>query len=293
MVSFDAIGGSSPLFDLALLLIVSFAAGAIGALMGVGGGLFLVPALILLFGLDVHVAIAASLVSVVATTTGATAARMGEGFVNLRLGMFLETATVVGGLVGALISVTLLSGHGNLLILALIPVILLAAVLMSMGRTRSGTKTRSPDPLADRLRLGGEYVDPSSGEREVYRVRGTTYGLGFASLAGLASGLLGVGGGIFKVPAMNAFMNVPLRVASATSTLMIGVTASAGALVYLFAGDVALTLVAPVAVAVLLGSYLSTHWGSTWTRQRLRFVFVGILVLAALLLLLRGTGVLA
>ncbi|HEV2165405.1 MAG TPA: sulfite exporter TauE/SafE family protein [Thermoplasmata archaeon] len=293
MLSLGGIGGSSPLFDLALLLLVSFAAGMIGALMGVGGGLFLVPALILLFGVDVHVAVAASLVSVVATTTGAASTRLGEGFVNLRLGMFLETATALGGLAGAAVSVTLLAQHGNVLIFALIPVILVAAVLMSMGRPRVQNAARPPDRLADRLRLSGVYVDPSSGEREEYRVRGTTYGLGFASLAGVASGLLGIGGGIFKVPAMNAFMNVPLRVASATSTLMIGVTASAGALVYLFAGDVALTLVAPVAIAVLLGSFLSVHFGSTWPRQRLRFLFVGVLVLAAFLLFLRAAGVIA
>jgi uncharacterized membrane protein YfcA len=239
------------------------------------------------------VAIAASLVSVVATTTWAASSRLGEGLVNLRLGMFLETATVVGGLAGALISVTLLAARSNWLIFALIPAILVGAVLMLIGRPRTANERRPPDPIAERLRLNGVYIDPSTGEREEYRVQGTSYGLGFAALAGLASGLLGIGGGIFKVPAMNAFMNVPLRVAAATSTMMIGVTASAGALVYLFAGDVALTLVAPVALSVLLGSYLATHVGAAWPRQRLRFLFVGVLVLAAVLLLLRGTGVVA
>ncbi len=291
MVSFDTIGGSTVLLDLALLLIVSFAAGGVGSVMGVGGGLFLVPALILLFGVDVHVAIAASLVSVVATATGAAPARLGKGMVNLRLGMFLETATVVGGLAGAVISVTLLATHGNILVLTLIPVILIAAFLMAMGRPRAANAQRAPDPVAESLGLGGMYVDPATGEREEYRVHGIGYGLGFASLAGIASGLLGIGGGIFKVPAMNAFMNVPFRVASATSTMMIGVTASAGALVYLFAGDVALTLVAPVALAVLSGSYLSTRLASSWDRRRLRYLFVGVLLLAAVLLLLRGIGV--
>jgi uncharacterized protein len=293
VVSFGAVGGSTVLLDLALLLIVSFAAGMVGSIMGVGGGLFLVPALILLFGVDVHVAVAASLVSVVATTTGAAPARLSKGMVNLRLGMFLETATVVGGLAGALISVTVLASHGNVLVLALIPVILLAAVLMAMGRPRGANAQRPPDPLAERLGLGGVYLDPATGEQEKYQVHGIGFGLGFASLAGIASGLLGIGGGIFKVPAMNAFMNVPFRVASATSTMMIGVTASAGALVYLFAGDVALTLVAPVALAVLSGSYLSTHLASTWPRMRLRYLFVGVLILAAVLLLLRGLGVIA
>ncbi|HEV2518996.1 MAG TPA: sulfite exporter TauE/SafE family protein [Thermoplasmata archaeon] len=291
MVTFVAFVGSSPLVDLAILLVVAFAAGAIGSLMGVGGGLFLVPALILLFGVDVHVAVAASLIGVVATTTGAAISRIGEGMVNLRLGMFLETATVAGGLLGAIVSVTLLAARSTVLIFVLIPVILLAAVLMSMGRPRTANQRRPPDQLADRLRLGGVYVDPSTGEREEYRVRGSTIGLTFAALAGVASGLLGIGGGIFKVPAMNAFMNVPLRVASATSTLMIGVTATAGAFVYLFAGYIAFPLVTPIALAVLAGSYVSTHFGGTWPRLRLRFLFVGVLLLAAFLLFLRGVGV--
>jgi uncharacterized protein len=283
----------SPLVDLALLLAVSFAAGVIGAMMGVGGGLFLVPALILLFGLEVHLAVAASLVSVVATTTGAASSRVGQGMVNLRLGMFLETATALGGLAGALISVTVLASHDTILVFGLIPVIVASSVLMLAGRPREANRLRPPDPLAERLGLGGEYVDPSTGEWEEYRVHRVPTGLSFAGLAGLASGLFGIGGGIFKVPAMNAFMNVPFRIASATSTLMIGVTASAGALIYFFAGDVALLLVAPVALAVFAGSYASTHLGRTWPRERLRQLFVGLLLVAAVLLFLRGIGVVA
>ncbi|HUI38275.1 MAG TPA: sulfite exporter TauE/SafE family protein, partial [Thermoplasmata archaeon] len=224
MFPFGTFGGPyGPFWDLAILLLVSFGAGLIGALLGVGGGLFLVPALVLLFRIDVHFAIAASLVSVVATTTGTAANRIGEGRVNLRLGMFLETATALGGLLGAIVSVTILASHGQILLFALIPVILIAAALMAIGRRREVYRRRPPDRLAERLRLSGTYVDPYTHLLEEYRVTGTGPGLGFSALAGLASGLLGVGGGIFKVPAMNAFMNVPFRVAAATSTLMIGV----------------------------------------------------------------------
>ncbi len=280
----------SPLVTLLVLLVISYAAGLVGAMMGVGGGLFIVPALILLFGFPVHEAIAASLVSVVATSTGAATSRLGEGYVNLRLGMFLEPATALGGLAGALISVTILATHDDVLVFALIPVILLSAFLTLRGRPRVANLARPPDPLAERLGLGGAYTDPATGEREVYHVQRTRVGLAFAGVAGLASGLLGIGGGIFKVPAMNAFMNVPLRVASATSTLMIGVTASAGALVYLFSGDVALGVVAPVSLATLLGSFTATHTGRQWPRERLRTLFSGVLALAAVLLFLRAVG---
>lgn len=294
MIAFaGGFGLGSPLLDLILLLAVSFAAGLVGAILGVGGGLFLVPALILLFGLDIHLAIAASLVSIVATTSGAASARLDAGFVNLRLGMFLETATALGGLAGALVSVTLLASHGNLLELALVPVIVASALLMLQGRRPERFAARPPDPLAERLRLSGSYRDPITGSVEDYRVVGTGTGLTFAGIAGLASGLLGVGGGIFKVPAMNSFMNVPLRIAGATSTMMIGVTASAGAIVYLFSGDVALALVAPVVLSVVSGSYVATHLAVGWPTIRLRQLMVGFLALAAALILLRALGVLA
>ncbi|MCI4349233.1 MAG: sulfite exporter TauE/SafE family protein [Thermoplasmata archaeon] len=294
MLSFaPGAGLGDPLVDLAILLLVAFLAGLVGALLGVGGGLFLVPALVLLFGIDIHLAIAASLVSVVATTSGTAASRVSAGQVNLRLGMFLEIGTAAGGLLGAIVSVTLLASQGRVLILLLIPVTLLAAALMAVGRRRERAAPAPPDPWADRLGLGGQFDDPLTGETESYPVRRTGWGFGLSALAGVTSGLLGVGGGIFKVPAMNVVMNVPFRMAAATSTLMIGVTASAGALVYLLAGDVALLLVGPVAIAVLSGSYLATRWGPTWSTLRLRFFFVGILLLAAGLMLFRGVGWLA
>jgi uncharacterized protein len=287
------LAGLSPWLSLFVLVVVAFAAGTVGAALGVGGGLFLVPGLVLLFGLDIHVAIAASIVSVIATSSAAASGDVQTGLTNVRLGMFLETGTAVGGLLGALVSVTVLASNSNVLVFAFVPVILLAAILMHNTRDRDTVPDPPPDPVARRLRLDGEYVGPVTGIRRTYRVTGTRPGLGFAFLAGIASGLLGIGGGIFKVPAMNAVMNVPLRVATATSTFMIGVTAAAGALVYLFAGDVVLAVAAPVILAVFFGTVLGRRYGHTAPVARLKNLFVALLVVAAALMVARAVGVLA
>lgn len=290
MLSILLTSASSPALELALVCLFSFGAGTIGALVGVGGGVFLVPALVLLFGVDIHLAIAASLVSVVGTSTGASITHVGDELTNLRLGMFLETATVTGGLIGAIVTVTVLANRSDVLLFALVPVLIGTAVLVAIGRRRMGLNRRPPDPLAERLHLGGVYVDPQTGEREEYHVSGTATGLGLSMLAGFASGLLGIGGGLFKVPAMNAFMNVPFRIASATSTFMIGVTASAGAIVYLFLGQIALPLVAPVTLSVVAGSLVATHAAPKTSARGLRYLFVAVLLIAAFFLFLRGVG---
>jgi uncharacterized membrane protein YfcA len=286
------LGGLSPWVALVVLIVVAFAAGSVGAALGVGGGLFLVPALVVLFGLDIHIAIAASIVSVIATSSAAASTDVRSGLTNIRLGMFLETGTAVGGLAGAVIAVTLLANQSNVLVFVFVPVILIAAGLMLWSRDRDTVAEPRPDPLARRLRLDGEYVGPMTGIRRSYKVTGTKPGLVFAFLAGIASGLLGIGGGIFKVPAMNTVMNVPLRVATATSTFMIGVTAAAGALVYLFAGDVVLAVAAPVILAVFAGTVLGRRYGQSAPVARLKLLFVGLLVVAALLMVARGVGAL-
>jgi uncharacterized membrane protein YfcA len=286
------LGGLSPWVALLVLIVVAFAAGSVGAALGVGGGLFLVPALVVLFGLDIHIAIAASIVSVIATSSAAASTDVRSGLTNIRLGMFLETGTAVGGLAGAVIAVTLLANQSNVLVFVFVPVILIAAGLMLWSRDRDTVAEPRPDPLARRLRLDGEYVGPMTGIRRSYKVTGTKPGLVFAFLAGIASGLLGIGGGIFKVPAMNTVMNVPLRVATATSTFMIGVTAAAGALVYLFAGDVVLAVAAPVILAVFAGTVLGRRYGQSAPVARLKVLFIGLLVVAALLMVARGVGAL-
>jgi uncharacterized protein len=266
---------------LLFLFLVAIGAGTMGSMLGLGGGLVLVPALVLVFGIDVHLAIAASLVSVVATSTGAASVQVESGFTNPRLGMFLESATALGGLAGAALAVTLLATHGQILIGIFIAVVLVAAAYMYLHRGRDVDPDPPHDRWADRLRLGGASLDPDRGAMVEYRVTGTGLGLAISGLAGLASGLLGIGGGLFKVPAMNSVMNVPIRVASATSTFMIGVTAAAGALVYLFAGDVGILITAPTAVGTVLGSQVGSELRPRATSRLLKDVFVAVLVFAA------------
>ncbi len=284
-------GGVPLLITLLLLVLVSVGAGLLGSLLGLGGGMILVPALVLLFGVDIHLAIATSLVSVVATSIATASTSVAAGLTDLRVGMFLETATAVGGFVGALVAVTVLASRNEILILAFIPAVVVGAVLMLRRRTVDVKTDVPPDATADRLRLGGEYRDPRSGELVPYRVSRTSAGLTLAGLAGIGAGLLGIGGGMFYVPAMNGTMNVPLRVASATSMFMIGVTAAGGAFVYLYAGDVVLLLTAPVVLGIVAGSFLGVRLQPSASTPTLKLLFVAVVGVAAVLMALRGLGV--
>ncbi|MCI4331347.1 MAG: sulfite exporter TauE/SafE family protein [Thermoplasmata archaeon] len=286
---FPVDGTLPPITDLLLVLVFAFAAGVVGAMLGLGGGLFIVPGLVVLFGVDIHLAIAASLVSTIATSCGSASTYVEDRLTDLRTGMFLETSTAVGGLAGALIGVTVLASQAPVLIFAFIPVVVLAAVLMVAHRPSDVNPDPPHDRLADRLALGGTYTR-RSGERVPYRVTGTFGGLALVGFSGLGSGLLGIGGGLFNVPAMHSFMNVPMRVASATSIFMVGVTATAGAVVYLFAGYLSLLLVAPVAIGILAGSVAGTRLQAKASARGLRELFVGVLALAAALMFVRGMG---
>ncbi len=286
------LGAAVPwLLLLAVLLLAAGAAGTLGSLLGLGGGVVLVPVLVLVFGLDIHLAVAASLVSVIATSTGAASTQVEGGFTDVRLGMFLEVATAAGGLAGALAAVTVFAARGSVLILTFVPVVLAGAVYMIAGRSVDVRPELGSDRLARRFRLRGECPDPEHGGSLRYEATRTGPGLAVSALAGVASGLLGIGGGIFKVPAMNAVMNVPMRVASATSTFMIGVTASAAAVVYLFAGDVALFVAAPAAVGAVLGSRAGSHLRIRVSPGALKAGFAVVLIGAAASMLGQGLGV--
>lgn len=274
-----------------LLAAIAFASGSVGSLIGIGGGVFLIPILVLGFGFEIEVAVAASLLSVVANSCGSAATYVEQGLTNVRIGMFLESSTVVGGLIGAVLAVTILASRQNLLALAFVPVIGLAGLLL-LRTPRYGTDPNAPrSPLAERLRLAGEYRDAGSGQVQRYQATRPAAGLFLTGLAGFGSGLLGVGGGIFNVPAMNAAMNLPLRVATATSTFKIGVTASAGALVYFLAGDMLLWLAVPVALGSLAGSLIGSHNQYRARTQALRSLFLVVMLIAAVLMGARGLGV--
>lgn len=286
----DLTGGTPTLVVLLLLLIAAVGAGFLGSLLGLGGGIILVPVLVLLFGVEIHIAIAASLLAVAANSCGAASTFVEEGLTDLRIGMFLETSTAVGGLLGAVVAVTVLASHGDVLALAFVPIVVLAAVLLWV-HPETGTRPEAPpDRLASSLRLRGEYRSVATGEIVAYQVSRALPGLGIAGVSGFFSGLLGVGGGGLNVPALNAVMNVPLRPAAATSTFMIGVTASAGALVFLFAGDVYVFLAAPVAIGSVTGSFAGSLFQHRTHARWLRTMFLIVLVFASVVMASRALG---
>ena len=282
----------NPVVAILALLLISLAAGCLGSMLGLGGGVVLVPTLILIFGLEAHLAIAASLVTVIATSTGAASRSPEHGFTNVRIAMFLEVATSAGGLGGAVIAVTVLAQRGDLLVFAFVPVVLVAGIYMYLHRERDVEPGLRPDRLSRLLRLKGTYPDPVKGPLGRYAATRSIPTLGVAGLAGLAAGLLGLGGGLCKVPAMYSVMNLPMRVAGATSTFLIGVTAAASALVYLFAGDVVLLVVGPAVVGIVLGSRAGVALRVRVATGVLKQAFVIVLVLAAASMLAQATGVL-
>ncbi len=258
------------------LLLLSLGAGFVGALSGLGGGVFIVPALVVFSHLPIHVAIGASLISVVATSAGASVAFVRDGWTNLRVAMVLECATVTGAIAGAYLA-GIVSAH---VLEFLFAAIMLQSAYFSMNNPGDDILPQS-DQLASRLRLGGHLPQGADGATVPYGVVNLPAGALLMLLAGLMSGLLGIGSGALKVIAMDSIMHLPLKVSSATSNFMIGVTAGAGALVFLARGDVATVVAAPVALGVaagaLAGSRLLPHANVRW----LRATFVVILLLIA------------
>ncbi len=262
---------------------ISYAAGLLGSLVGVGGGIIVVPALTLLLGVSIQKAIAASIISVIATSSGAASSYVSERITNMRLGMVLEVATVAGALTGAYLA-TVVSGRWLFVTFALV----LGYTVWSMLRPRGSRIEAVPDPLADRLRLHGSYVDRSLGQRVDYRVSRTKLGLAVSYVAGVASGLLGIGGGVLKVPVMNLAMGLPIKACTATSNFMIGVTAATSAAVYFMRGEVLPFIAAPVAVGVLLGARSGARLMGGLKSRYIRMIFVAVLAVSAAQMLLKG-----
>ena len=273
-------------FDL-LVLAVSVLAGAIGSLLGLGGGIFVIPALTLLFGIDIQYAIGTSIVSVIATSSGAAAAYVREGMTNLRAAMVLEIATVSGAITGAY-----LNGHISTRWLYVIFGLVLAYSALVMYRKRH-QKFPHPDamrpaPWADYLRLHSTYYDAATDTQVDYRVVRTRVGLMLMYVAGAISGLLGIGSGSLKVPAMDLAMHLPIKVSTATSNFMIGVTAAASAGMYFMRGDIVPFIAAPVAVGVLLGAMIGSHMLGRLQSSTIRTVFVLVLLWVSLQMLWKG-----
>jgi uncharacterized membrane protein YfcA len=266
----------------AALWLGSVAAGVLGALTGLGGGVIIVPLLVLVFRVDVHYAIGASLVSVIATSSGAAAAYVREGYSNIRVGMVLEIATTLGALSGAT-----LASHVPASGLAIVfGFVLMYSAYLSGHRAAGAPRDLTPDPLAAALRLDSSYPTPD-GPR-AYHVGRVPLGFGLMYAAGILSGLLGIGSGAVKVIAMDQAMGLPFKVSTTTSNFMIGVTAAASAGIYLHRGYIDPGLAMPVVLGVLLGSMLGARIFAVSGSQWLRRVFVWVIVAIAIEMLYKG-----
>ncbi len=266
----------------------SVVAGVLGALAGLGGGVLIVPLLTVGFGIDIRYAIGASIVSVIATSSGAAAAYVRDRITNLRVGMFLELATTTGAIVGALVAGLV---HSSLLFLIFGLVLASSAVPLLVHIGEELPEGVAGDAWSKRLRLGSTYHDAVLGQTVDYQVTRVPLGLGMMWVAGLLSGLLGIGSGAFKVLAMDVGMRLPMKVSTTTSNFMIGVTAAASAGIYLSRGDVNPLIAAPVALGVLLGAALGSRLLMRLHNKTLRKLFVPLLLVIALEMVLRGLGV--
>ena len=264
----------------------SLAAGFLGALTGLGGGIVVIPLLTLLLGVDIRYAAGAALISVIATSSGAASSYVKDGYSNLRVGMFLEVATTVGAVVGAILT-AYISGSS---IAVVFGVVLLASAYLSLRKHSEATGSEPPDPIATWLRMDSSY--PTPGGPQAYRVHGVPAAFGLMFIAGTLSGLLGIGSGAVKVLALDWAMRLPFKVSTTTSNFMIGVTAAASAGVYLNRGYIDPGLAMPVMLGVLIGALLGARVLTHVDSGSLRRVFAVVIVILGIEMIyngLRGT----
>jgi uncharacterized protein len=259
------------------LLALAAGAGFIGALSGLGGGVFIVPALLIFARIPMGIAVGASMISVVATSAGASVAFVRDGWTNLRVAMALECATVTGAVTGAYLAGIIPTWVLELLF----ALMMLQSAYFTITKVGDSIVPPHSDPLAARLKLDGRIPVETGGAEIEYGVVNVPGGAILMVVAGLMSGLLGIGSGALKVMAMDYVMHLPLKVSSATSNFMIGVTAGAGALVFLARGDVATVIAAPVALGVTAGAFAGSRLLPHVNVQSLRTMFVAILLLIA------------
>ncbi|MGH9449968.1 MAG: sulfite exporter TauE/SafE family protein [Terriglobia bacterium] len=268
-----------------LLFVAAVVAGFFGALLGVGGGVFIVPVMVLMFHLPVKVAIAASLVSVIATSNAGGSSYVEQHITNLRLGMYLEIATTIGALSGSVLALYLKDW---------VMLLIFAIMLGGMGYVSFATRNLDDqriargdfalacqDRLSAYLNLRGSYHDEAAERQVDYVVNGTAPGTSIAFLAGVSSGLLGVGGGVLKVSAMNQWMNVPMKVSVGTSKLMIGVTAAVGSILFFLAGLIHFYVVAPIALGTTVGATVGTWIMNRLHSAALKWLFAALIIYLA------------
>ncbi len=262
----------------------SLAAGLVGALTGLGGGVIILPLLTIFFGVDLHYAMGASLVSVIATSSGAASAYVKEGYSNVRVGMFLEVATTFGAIAGAFLVTTHLVPKNTIAVI--FGAVLLFSAYLSLRPLPEAGPDSIAGPLAKWLRMDGRY--PTSEGWQPYHVRRVPLGFLVMFVAGVLSGLLGIGSGALKVLAMDQVMRLPFKVSTTTSNFMIGVTAAASAGLYLNSGFINPGLVMPVMLGVLTGALLGARLLTRAKVRSLRVVFAAVIVVMAIEMIFRG-----
>lgn len=266
-----------------LLLLISIFAGFLGALLGLGGGLIVVPALTLIFGVDIRYAIAASLISIIATSSGAAASFLKDNLTNLRLAVLLEVGTVAGAIVGFVISSQI---NTTALYFLFGGLLLFSAVMML--RQKNDARAEMDHPWSKKLKLSGNFIDHHTQLEVAYNVAQVPLGLAAMFFAGILSALLGIGSGIFKVLAMDRAMKLPMKVSSATSNFMIGVTASASAGAYLLRGDIRPEIAAPVSIGIIIGSFVGGKVMPKMPAEIIRKIFVVVLVIVSIQMIMKG-----
>lgn len=273
-----------------LMLGVGICAGIMGSILGIGGGMIVTPIVTLAMGLDIKYAIGASIIAVIATSSGSTIAFLKDDVLNLRVAMFLEIATTIGAIIGAL-----LTGAFEPMILYILFGSLLVFSSWNMYRKmRSGQEVLQQvhaDKWAEKFNLNSSYYDKNTKQQVDYQVENVPGGFLIMLGAGLASGMLGIGSGAFKVMAMDGAMKMPLKPSSATSNLMMGVTAAASATVYFLNGSIRPDLAVPLALGILGGSTIGTRIMQILPSKLIRLIFIPILLYLGLQMILKGFGV--
>jgi uncharacterized membrane protein YfcA len=266
----------------------SLVGGVVGSISGLGGGIVIVPALTIILGIPIQDAIGASIVSVIAVSSGAGSVYVKDRITNIRIAMFLELSTAAGALFGAALLSRFVQPEMLSLLFGVTLLVSLVPIIVRLGE-EFPRKVKN-DSLATALRLNGTYFDKRLGVEVAYNVTGIPLALGVMCVAGIISGLLGIGAGVLKVLAHETVMKVPTKVSTATSNFMIGVTAASAAGVYIRRGLVLPFLVVPVAVAVLIGAFLGTVLMERMSNARVRQVFAAALAIIGFQMILRGLG---
>lgn len=266
----------------ALLFLFSILAGLLGALTGLGGGVVIIPVLVLLFHVNIHYAMGASLISVIATSSGTSAAYLREGYTNLRIGMFLETGAVVGAFLGALL-IALISPTFLTILFSLV---LFFSAYLTIKRTDEADVSLNSHGWARVLKLNGTY--PKKNIMQAYQVQNVPLGLFIMGIAGLISGLLGIGSGTLKVLAMDQALRLPYKVATTTSNFMIGITAAVSVGIYFSHGYIVPTIAFPVMLGVIIGSFAGAKLLTKMRTRVLRILFSIVICLIGLQMLYKA-----